>query len=70
MPGTVLGTKDLSLNQSDKQPRPHRANILVGGSGEGKIRVLRVIKVIKCLYIAFCLELSGTSAYLFPEKVK
>ena len=42
MPGTeililqvfILGTKDLSLSQSEKNPMPHKAKVLVG---EGKV---------------------------------
>lgn len=42
-PGTILSTKDLLINQPDKKFRPHRANILVGGGGKGKTRVVWVI---------------------------
>ena len=30
MPDTVLGSKDIAMNERDKNPCPHRAYILLG----------------------------------------
>jgi hypothetical protein len=67
MPTTVLRRRDLSVSQSDKNPRSHRADILLGGSWGRKNKISGELKR---HYTSPCLEHNVTSAYLLPDKAK